>query len=258
MSLTFYPPPNNLTELAALVMQKMAPQLEGCQRALYYSQAVIGDYKSCARNDDHLGWLVCDGRLVNREEHNALFEVVGTSFGSTDSTNFRLPDLRGRVFGGLNQSGNRNNTFSERNLGSATGAETHTLTIGEMPSHNHAITDPSHAHNITDPSHAHNITDPGHVHSGDTYRIGTQTVNDIAGGDTAADEGVANDDVDSATTGITVNNATTGVTVNNNTTGITINNRGGDLAHNNMQPTLFAGNIYIFAGVPANPPSSDE
>lgn len=240
MSLTFYPPPGNLTELAALVMQKMAPQLEGCQRALYYSQAVIGDYKSCARNDDHLGWLVCDGRLVNREEHNALFEVIGTSFGSTDSTNFRLPDLRGRVFGGLNPTGNRNGTFSERNLGTATGAETHTLTIGEMPSHNHAI---------TDPSHAHNITDPGHIHSGDTYRIGTQSTDNAFGTQSAADEGVASDNVDSATTGITINTATTG---------ITINNRGGDQAHNNMQPTLFAGNIYIFAGLPGNPPSSDE
>lgn len=38
------------------------------------------------------------------------------------------------------------------------------LTIGQLPSHNHGVTDPGHSHNITDPGHNHAILDPGHTH----------------------------------------------------------------------------------------------
>jgi microcystin-dependent protein len=184
---------------------------------MYYSQSIIGDYKYCARSDDHLGWLVCDGRLLDREEHAALFEVIGTSFGSTNSSNFRTPDFRGRVFGGLNVPGNSNNAFSARNLGDATGAETHTLTVNEIPSHNHGITDPGHTHS--------------YVNQGND-----QTV--FAGiGEQAADQ------------------TDTGASSGSSTTGITVNNTGGGQSHNNMQPTVFGGNVYIFAGLPGDAPS---
>ena len=216
----FYPsPPNNITDLNTVVTQCVGPQLRMCQNVLYYSQAIIGDYKYSARNDDHLGWLVCDGRLLDRVQYKALFDVVGTTFGYTNSSNFRMPDFRGRVFGGLNVSGNRNNSYSVRNLGDATGEEAHTLTIPEMPTHNHTINDPGHAH-----SYVNQVNDQ-------------QT-------DNAFHTEVAADQQD-----IT---QTTGTS----TTGITINNTGGGQAHNNMQPTVFAGNVYVFAGLPGDPPSS--
>jgi microcystin-dependent protein len=129
-----------------------------------------------------------------------------------------MPDFRGRVFGGLNVSGNRNNSLSVRNLGDATGAETHTLTVNEMPSHNH------------------NVTDPGHTHSY-VNQSSDQSVFGI--GEAAADQAD--------------NNQTTGTS----TTGISINNNGGGQAHNNMQPTVFGGNVYVFVGLPGDPPSSD-
>lgn len=63
-----------------------------------------------------------------------------------------------------------------------------------------------------------------------------------------------------ASTGITIDNNTTGITINNNVTSITINNdglhnhtiasNGMDQPHNNMQPTLFMGNMFIYSGVP--------
>lgn len=209
---------HNLTSLAHVVTDNIAPQLAMCQRVLLYSQTIIGDYKCCARNDNHLGWLVCDGSLLDRTEYNALFEVIGTSFGNTTSSNFRVPDFRGRVFGALNVSSNRNNALSVRNLGSAVGAETHTLTINEMPSHNHAITDPGHTHSYVN-------------QSSDQAVFGV--------GEAAADQ------------------ADNGQTTGSSTTGITINNRGGDQAHNNMQPTLFGGNVFVFAGLPGPLPGTD-
>ena len=66
-------------------------------RITYYSQVLIGDYKYSSRSNDEIGWLMCDGRTVNRSDYPTLYSVIGTTFGSTNASNFKLPDLRGRV-----------------------------------------------------------------------------------------------------------------------------------------------------------------
>jgi microcystin-dependent protein len=77
------------------------------------------------------------------------------------------------------------------------------------------------------PVHSHGVTDPGHTHSY-TNNTNDQTVSALPG-EVAADQ-----------TDLTA-------TTVSSTTGITINNAGGGGAHNNMQPTLFIGNTFIFA-----------
>lgn len=79
------------------------------------------------------GWLLCDGRSVSRTTFPRLFAVIGTIYGDDGVTKFRLPDLRGRVVVGVGNSPN----LTARALGETGGAETHTLTPAEMPSHTH-------------------------------------------------------------------------------------------------------------------------
>uniref|UniRef100_A0A6B2LL29 Phage tail collar domain-containing protein n=1 Tax=Arcella intermedia TaxID=1963864 RepID=A0A6B2LL29_9EUKA len=80
------------------------------------------------------GWLYCDGSLISRSIYPNLLKVIGDTFGKGDGlTTFQLPDLRGRVIVGVGQGPN----LSSRFVGQQFGSETHTLTIDEMPSHNH-------------------------------------------------------------------------------------------------------------------------
>lgn len=194
---------NNVSEINQYVTHIIQNVIHRCQSTLFYSQSLIGDYKYSARSEDSLGWLVCDGRLLERAEHVALFEVIGTSFGSTNSSNFRLPDFRGRVPGVIGSGSG----LTARSLGAIVGAERHTLTVGEMPSHNHSGTTGSAG-----------------------FGTGSAGVSGIATTDVADDSGSHTH---------------------------TIAAQGGDQPHNNMQPTLFGGNVLIFAGLPGSLPGAE-
>jgi len=82
-------------------------------------------------------WLLCDGQAVSRTEYDLLFSIIGTTYGVGDgSTTFNLPNLKGRVAVGKDSTQTEFDT-----LGETGGEKTHTLTVDEMPSHEHNIID---------------------------------------------------------------------------------------------------------------------
>ena len=104
--------------------------------------APAGAIEAYAGSTAPTGWLLSYGQAVSRTTYANLFAVISTTYGSGDgSTTFNLPDLRGRAVAGVdNMGGTDAGRLSISNtLGTATGAETHTLSSAEMPSHRHDI-----------------------------------------------------------------------------------------------------------------------
>jgi len=79
------------------------------------------------------GYIWEDGQAVSRSTYAALFAVIGTTYGAGDgSTTFNLPDSRGDATADLSSSDGNFNTIGEQ-----FGSETHTISLSELPSHNH-------------------------------------------------------------------------------------------------------------------------
>lgn len=85
--------------------------------------------------DDHF-WLPCDGRnLPVGETYNALYSLIGNAYGGVPNQNFNLPDLRGRVPIGMGQAASGTNYV----LGQAGGSATATISMAQLPEHNHGM-----------------------------------------------------------------------------------------------------------------------
>ena len=74
------------------------------------------------------GWALCNGQLLPINQNQALFALLGTTYGGDGMVNFALPDLRGRV---------PIHVGNGHTLGERAGEQAHTLSIAELPSHTH-------------------------------------------------------------------------------------------------------------------------
>ncbi|SEK88590.1 Microcystin-dependent protein [Colwellia chukchiensis] len=95
----------------------------------------IGEMRYFAGNFAPRGWAFCDGQLLPISQNTALFSLLGTMYGGDGRTTFALPDMRGRA---LIHSGNGPG-LTPVTQGSKSGSETVTMTVAQMPSHNHAL-----------------------------------------------------------------------------------------------------------------------
>ena len=103
----------------------------------YSQQVFMGQIKIFAGNFAPAGWVFCDGSLLPISEYEALFQVIGTTYGGDGQTTFAVPDFRGRIVTGANNSTGPG--LSTIQLGQLYGAETNTMTVNQMPAHNHPI-----------------------------------------------------------------------------------------------------------------------
>ncbi|MFK7950784.1 MAG: phage tail protein [Saprospiraceae bacterium] len=99
------------------------------------SEAFLGMIIMGGWNFAPRSWALCDGQLLPISGNSALFSLLGTTYGGDGRTTFALPDLRGRI---AIHPGNGPGLTPVR-LGERGGRENVTLTINELPSHNHTI-----------------------------------------------------------------------------------------------------------------------
>src|SRR3954469_23318536 len=76
------------------------------------------------------GWALCNGQLLPINQNQALFALLGTTYGGNGQTTFALPNLQGRV---------PIHMGSGHTLGEAGGEQAHTLSQGELPTHAHVL-----------------------------------------------------------------------------------------------------------------------
>ena len=121
---------------ARATLGALAPDGDGS--ALTGVAVPVGTVAMYAGHTAPAGYLFCDASAVSRTTYPELFAVIGTTYGAGDgSTTFNLPDMRGRVPLGVGTGDAADATAHA--LADKEGAETHTLTIAEMPAHTHGI-----------------------------------------------------------------------------------------------------------------------
>ena len=94
------------------------------------SSPFMGEIRIMSFNFAPQGWALCNGQLLPINQNQALFSLLGTTYGGNGQTNFALPDLRARA---------PIHVGSGHTLGEQGGQTSHTVTIAELPTHVHLL-----------------------------------------------------------------------------------------------------------------------
>ena len=108
------------------------------------AEPFLSEIKIMSFNFPPKGWALCNGQLLPINQNQALFALLGTTYGGNGQTTFALPNLRGRV------PIHRGNGHT---LGEAAGSTSVTVNIQQLPTHTHAVSATSADQNrVVDPS----------------------------------------------------------------------------------------------------------
>ena len=94
------------------------------------SEPFLSEIKIVSFNFPPKGWALCNGQLLPINQNQALFSLLGTTYGGDGQTTFALPNFRGRI---------PHHMGAGLTLGQTGGAASHTVTSSEMPAHNHIV-----------------------------------------------------------------------------------------------------------------------
>ena len=100
------------------------------------SQPFIGEIRMFGGNFAPAGWAFCNGQLMPISENDALFTLIGTTYGGDGQETFGLPDLQGRIPLHAGQGPGISQTYQ---LGEKAGTESVTLTVNQLPNHTHTL-----------------------------------------------------------------------------------------------------------------------
>jgi microcystin-dependent protein len=196
---------------------------------------------------------LCNGELLSKTADSGkyadLFTIIGYTYSATNSGDtFKLPDIQGRTIVGSNAA-----TFT---LGGVGGAETHKLTVDEMPAHKHTVAGPStfavsvSGKTDTSGSHSHIATDSGHTHysthstnsqwvRGDWDQVSAVEPFYSQKAETSIGKAVITVDASGSHTHDFSGNGTATITYSADVTlGLGTTNTGGIASHNNLQPYI--------------------
>lgn len=107
------------------------------------SEPFLAEIRILSFNFAPRGWAQCNGQLLPINQNQALFSLLGTTYGGNGQTTFALPDLRGRV---------AVHTGGGVNLGERAGEENHTISAPETPLHSHVAQASSQTANAATPT----------------------------------------------------------------------------------------------------------
>jgi len=108
------------------------------------AQPYVGEIRMFAGNFAPAGWMFCSGQALAISDYDTLFMLIGTTYGGDGQTTFCLPDLQGRV--PIHPGGTVNGV-----LGQKLGVESVTLTLQQIPVHNHGLWATTNAANTGNP-----------------------------------------------------------------------------------------------------------
>ena len=112
------------------------------------SNQYLGEIRPFAGNFAILGWVMCNGQLMSIAQNNALFALIGTTYGGDGVTTFGIPDLRGSI--AISQG--QGTGLTNRVLGEKSGTEQVTVSIPQLPQHTHSFSATTVAATATTPA----------------------------------------------------------------------------------------------------------
>lgn len=133
----------------------------------------LGEIRLVSFNFAPQGWAMCNGQLLPINQNVALFNLIGTTYGGDGMSTFALPNLQGRVAMGISQS---------HSIGESAGTETETLTLAQVPAHNHSLAASDQQQSTNQPAGAL-LTAGGYYMSGNPdVTMSTQAIGATGGG----------------------------------------------------------------------------